>query len=425
MSEPLLDPGEHRALAGEQWSDARARDAIAEIAADAATAHAGPVELWPNHPADFDDEAETEAQRPSRSVYLGAAGMAWALHRLAADDLAPELDGLAELVAALPDGYRALPELTELDTGTPPPPPSLLFGESGILLAREAIAGAGTGAGAAADRARADALAACIAANARNRTRELCWGSPGTMIAALAMWRRTGEARWRKLWCDSAAWLLDEWRELVWTQEMYETTTRYVGAGHGFAGNAAVLLDGAELLGERAAPTIARIIASATTLARIEDGADGGPRVAQWPGFADTEIPRVPVQWCHGAPGVVSSLRQLPTDPDIDRLLIAGAELTWQAGPLRKGVGLCHGTAGNAFALLTGFARSGDERWLERARAFAMDAFADVRAWRERHGRGRYTLFTGDVGVALLLRSCLTGDAAFPFLDDALAGGAD
>ncbi len=54
------------------------------------------------------------------------------------------------------------------------------------------------------------------------------------------------------------------------------------------------------------------------------------------------------VQWCHGAPGIVSTLGDLmPLE-----LAIAGGELTWRAGPLRKGPGLCHGTAGNGFAFL-------------------------------------------------------------------------
>jgi hypothetical protein len=60
--------------------------------------------------------------------------------------------------------------------------------------------------------------------------------------------------------------------------------------------------------------------------------------------------------------------------------------------------------------------RTGEERWLERARAFGVDAAADVGRRRAGRGRGRYTLFTGDLGVALLLRSCLAADGAFPFL---------
>ena len=70
----------------------------------------------------------------------------------------------------------------------------------------------------------------------------------------------------------------------------------------------------------------------------------------------------------------------------LDALLLAGGELTWAAGPLRKGANLCHGTAGNGLALLKLFARTADERWLERARRFAMHAAAQVGAARREHG---------------------------------------
>jgi hypothetical protein len=404
----LYDPAEHRPLAGPEFSEAAARDAIAQIAADAVAAYGGPAQLWPNHPLDLEDD---DPDIPYRNAYFGAAGMAWALHRLAEEDLGPELPGLTELVAVLPGGYRDAPELTELATGVPPPAPSLLFGESGVLLACEAIAP---------DAGRRDELAACVARNAENPTRELCWGSPGTMVATLALWRATGEERWRELWERSARWLLDEWRETVWVQDMYGSAARYVGAGHGFASNAGVLLAGAcretgltvtfvdKRVVERVAATLAELA--------VVDG-----DLAQWPALADQETERKPVQWCHGSPGIVSSLRALPADPKTDALLAAGAELTWRAGALRKGVGLCHGTAGNAFALLALYARTGDELWLQRARAFAMDAAADVAARRQSDGVGRYSLYTGGAGVALLLRGCLTGDPRFPFLEDALS----
>ncbi|MEO8739330.1 MAG: lanthionine synthetase LanC family protein [Casimicrobiaceae bacterium] len=37
--------------------------------------------------------------------------------------------------------------------------------------------------------------------------------------------------------------------------------------------------------------------------------------------------------------------------------------------PLNKGAGLCHGTAGNGYALLKFYRRTGDAIWLERARS--------------------------------------------------------
>ena len=157
---------------------------------------------------------------------------------------------------------------------------------------------------------------------------------------------------------------------------------------------------------------------TAAVLARtavVEDG------VANWP----TRIGRglegpdgeIRVQWCTGAPGIVIAAADY-LDED---LLLAGAELPWRTGPknLDKGPGICHGTAGNGYAFLKAFARTRDERWLERARRFAVHAFEQVERLRKQRGGGRYSLWTGDVGVALYAADCLEERAAYPFFDDA------
>ena len=100
-------------------------------------------------------------------------------------------------------------------------------------------------------------------------------------------------------------------------------------------------------------------------------------------------------------------------------LLVAGAELIWKAGAHQdqKGHGLCHGTSGNGFAVLKAFARTGDERWLEHARRFAVHALAQAERIAATNGRRRYSLFTGDVGTALFAASCLAADTRFPIID--------
>jgi hypothetical protein len=394
VANPLYDPAQHRPLEAEPWSENEARAAIEAIVSDAISAYRGTELLWPNAPADLGDEPD----RPFRSVYFGAAGVAWALALLAREGLGPQLPGLAELAAALPDGFRAAPELVHLEA---PPAPSLIFGESGILLAVEEIN---------ASPGHRDELERCVRRNGRHPSLELCWGSPGTMVAALRLWRRTGEERWREAWLDSAEWLLSEWREDVWVQDLYGKQDKLTGAGHGFAGNAFALLQGSDLLGAQAEAVAVRIATALRELALERDG------LAQWLAHAGVETGRRPLQWCHGSPGIVTSLVALAPDDETDRLLAAGGELVWRAGPLVKGPGLCHGTAGNAYAFLALHARSGDERWLQRAQAFAIDAAADVARRRAASGRGRYTLFTGGLGVALLLRSCLTADPTFPLL---------
>ena len=140
-----------------------------------------------------------------------------------------------------------------------------------------------------------------------------------------------------------------------------------------------------------------------------EDGLVNWPPVADEP-FRHGRTQLIRTQWCHGAPGVVSTVgRWLDED-----LALGGGELTWRAGPLRKGPGLCHGTAGNGYALLVLFELTGDEEWLARARAFAMHALAQVEHARAEHGRGRYTLWTGDPGAALYLADCLDGTPRLP-----------
>jgi hypothetical protein len=154
------------------------------------------------------------------------------------------------------------------------------------------------------------------------------------------------------------------------------------------------------------APAIRRIVSDAEAAEQ-----DGG-----WPA-EDRPLAEVAssirVQWCHGAPGIVNTVGDLmPLE-----LAIGGGELTWRAGPLRKGPGLCHGTAGNGFAFLKLYDLTRDPVWLERARRFAMHAIDQVDGERSALGRGRYTLFTGDVGVALYLRACIDVDPDFPVLD--------
>ena len=93
------------------------------------------------------------------------------------------------------------------------------------------------------------------------------------------------------------------------------------------------------------------------------------------------------------------------------------AHLAGGAHQDEKGHGLCHGTSGNGFALLKAFARTGDERWLERARRFAVHALAQAERIATANGRGRYSLFTGDVGTALFAAACLDLDARYPIID--------
>jgi hypothetical protein len=170
------------------------------------------------------------------------------------------------------------------------------------------------------------------------------WGSPGTMLAAAALHRETVEPRWDDLWKESAAWLDAQWdaESEVWTQELYGSTRQFLGPAHGFAGCMFALAAGS---GTTVADVHERAASVTRRYAVEEDG------LANWPALAGDRLNAsrdglIRVQWCHGAPGIVSSLAALaPDDPEHDRLLRAGGELVWRAGPHAKGANLCHGTA--------------------------------------------------------------------------------
>ncbi len=392
----LYDPARHEKLADVDWSAPRARDAISAISRDAESAFDGD-RLWPLHPGD--DEPGAPARGIRRGLYAGAAGMLHALGRLAESGLhVPTVDG-AVIAGELYETALASPD--EDGAG-----PSLLVGSSGILLVAHRVApSAGL----------ADALADAIAANVEHPSNELLLGAPGTMLAARVMHARTGEERFAELWRASArALLARQDPDGLWTQELYGDRLQYVGAAHGFAGIVRALTGAPEWLDDPAAVE-ARALATSRALA-IVDG-----ELASWPALPTGSRTGAPprVQWCHGAAGLVTSLAGLgDVDDRHGALLDAGGELVWRAGPLAANAGLCHGTAGNGFALLALFARTGEERWLERARAFSMHAIAQVARFRAAAGRGRYTFFTGDIGAALLAGACLNGDPAFPGIDD-------
>jgi hypothetical protein len=142
----------------------------------------------------------------------------------------------------------------------------------------------------------------------------------------------------------------------------------------------------------------------------VEDG------LANWPPLVGGDLVSanrdgsIRTQWCHGAPGMVATLVAFLDE----ELALAGGELTWQAGPLVKGANLCHGTAGNGYAFLALFGRTGDELWLARARAFAMHALVQVERTRSAYGQRRHSLWTGDPGTALFLADCLDGKGDLP-----------
>ena len=388
----LHDPARHEPLIDTAWDAGRARAALAAIAADLAAAFTEDA-LWPVHPLDRGMAAPRYT-----CLYHGAAGVLWAQHHLAAEGAIAPVE-LAPRARAVLAHHRRAP-----DAGAPIP--SFWVGEVGVLLATWRLDPSAVA---------LSELRALVDANRDHPANEPFLGASGTLLAAVWLAALTEDPAWRSLADAHAEAVRARWQPdprvgcSLWIQDLYGEIVDQLGAAHGLAGNVYALLR------VRRDPAVILLAAEAVHATALErDGLVNWPQYALRPRRGRTEVL---VQWCHGAPGMITALSPFLDDDESTRLLLAGGELIWRAGPLVKGAGLCHGTAGNGFALLELFRRTGDAQWLERARSFAMHAIAQSERMAAAYGQRRYSLYTGDAGLAIYLHACLTGRAGMPLLD--------
>ncbi len=384
----LFEPTKHETLTSAKWNKDEVRKVIKSIYDDTLKSFDA-KKYWI---ADANEDADIES---NKTMYYGATGTLWAL-----DKIAKYLDrhlpfNKVDLIDQIHEDYLREPDTKEVV-------PSLFLGEVGILLVQYKFNPS---------KKVEDKIFELVKANIENETLEALWGAPGTMIAASHMYRRTKDEHWSELFLENARYLIDKLKEeeskgeLIWQQNMYGKELRYVGAGHGYFGNIYGIFKEIKFLSPEDRDYLLNHIKRVIKELSIEED-----------GMMNFEVlmPKLPqvkqlTQWCHGAPGVVTSLTKHPKDEFIDECLLKSGELIWQAGPLNKGVALCHGTDGNGYAFLQLYKRTHDEKWLERARSFAMHALG------QRNGRS--TLFTGELGLALYLIDCLEEGSDFPFLD--------
>ncbi len=399
----LFDPARHEALVGAPWHEDTARAALQRIADDA-NARFDPDSGWPAHPLDDPEQPDDRIHM----LYSGAGGVVWALEHLARAGAIHHKPDFRAFVAGLVPKNRAA--LGQPQQGTQ----SYLLGDAGRLLLQWTLGH---------DEAVADELLAAVRSNLHNPVREALWGSPGTVLAAVFMAEFTSQPRWTALVREAVQIIWDEMESVaefdgiwLWRQDLYGRPCTLLGAGHGFAGNVFPALRGAAFLD---APLVQAFADRALhTLKATARHADGAINWLPQPETAAKPSLRLPlVQDCHGAPGIVCRLAGAPRSAEWDALLLGAGELSWRAGPLSKGASLCHGTAGSAMAMLKLWRRSGDGRWLDRARALAMHGVDQVECHRAQYGMGRYSLWSGDLGLACVLWNCLQGSDYFPTLD--------
>lgn len=397
----LYKPDRHEALRDIPWNPQTAVQRLRQIVSQ--TAKDCSVDtLWP-----LVVDHDLANQTPT-NIYTGAMGVLWSwikLRQYSDTDLPVSSERLADDIY---NRFMKTEAVSLIEFGADGLLPSYWLGETGVL------------------RALLDLfperfpdyekrLQRLLANNMTNPTLEPLWGGTGSIITALAQLEQHESASLRDALATHARYMQsalqhnEQYDCGIWEQDLYGNRLHLLGAGHGFVGNLYPFLRGADYL-----PAALTEWARTTAVNTLVKAADIEGKCANWAsnlGGIDRSRDKHLVQWCHGAPGVIISVNPIPVgySTELDDLLIKAGELIWQAGPLTKGISLCHGTDGNGMALLKLYKRTGDDKWLDRARAFAMhliNATAPDAA-----------LWVGEMGYACFLHACLTQDDRFPLLD--------
>lgn len=189
----------------------------------------------------------------------------------------------------------------------------------------------------------------------------------------------------------------------------------YLGSAHGVAGILQTLISCKELVdvGNQMNQDVVTDI-KATIMSLISSCVDSGNLPSSMGNERDSLV-----QWCHGAVGLILLLvKSYETFKDVQFLYEAerlGINVVWPRGLLKKGVGLCHGISGNAYAFLAlhrgwnlfqdrgGKVEHEDmERWLNLSWAFAEFAMSHLEELRHVPDHP-YSLFEGLGGLCCLL----------------------
>ena len=405
---PLFDRQRHERLTDTLWNEDRARQTIEQIV-DGTDGRFDEQSLWPIHPTDKSPERPPDSMK---TLYHGAAGVLWALYYL--DDsgaVALKRDYLPS-VSELVQRHRAdIQNYEGVRKYLGPEVSSYMMGEAGFLLLHWKLE-------------PSEDLAQQLFLTIESKIgdpRGLAWGSSGTMLAALFMYERTEDSRWQELFLRNAVALFNQLERsedlgcYLWKHDLYGVSELRLGALHGFAGNAFPFIRGSRLLPSDLRDESKRRIYETLNATALAEG-----DFINWPINVGSTTRSQPlplfVQHCNGAPGVINCMSEFPEDArwPIDSILLRAGELVWEAGPTVKFPSLCHGAAGSGYSFLNLYTRTRDIRWLDRARGFAMHAIdQSERALRE-YGQRKYSLWTGDLGLAIFLWDCIRGEGKLP-----------
>jgi serine/threonine-protein kinase len=328
---------------------------------------------------------------PTCSINFGAAGVAYALIRLANLTGEPRLLEHAErwLCAAETrsgdaDAFDDGDQLTAATTGAVSP----FHTVSGLAVARALLSEA-TG-----DLGRwRSALAEYRLATAKpSENLDLTLGRASVLLVAALLIDRAD-----RTWPESRQLVVygDEVCDGIW-RHAPTTPIAYNGIAHGWAGLAYASLMWSRARGAEPPPEVRQVLDGLAALA--EPWAGG----ARWPVSTGSESPTDEFWpgWCHGNAGYVflwDVAASVYGDPAFEALAERAAQL------VNGGTGvssLCCGDAGQAYALLSRRRAGGDDRWLVRAAHIAEGSAATGSLASD--APSPISLYKGHTGLALL-----------------------
>jgi serine/threonine-protein kinase len=358
---------------------------------------------------------------PTSSLSAGAAGIAYALNRIAivrsdavslawADVWATR----AESGMTAPYGLTAdQPGLSSDEIG----PVSLLHAAPGVYVARALVSDA---------RGEHPASRSAVGDFARtarlpSRKTDLTHGRAGVLIGIAQLLESTAAgAASKRLRTLGSTTCRSLWHSLSREPRIGDTASRLdLGMAHGWTGVLFATLRWCEASKTR----IPRALRS--RLAELAACADPFGRGVRWHlfirGAPDLPRGRYVAGWCKGAAGLAQLwfLAAAMLDDRRARALAVGS--AWHAweSDVDSGPFLCCGLAGRAYSMLTAWRHTRDDAWLTKARTLTQRALAAARKNPQPPEEARpESLYFGDLGVALLAAELAVPHAArMPLLE--------
>lgn len=195
----------------------------------------------------------------------------------------------------------------------------------------------------------------------------------------------------------------------------------YFGMAHGISGIVNLLLHDLSLLGD---DTTAQEEAKLAIRKVCEYLISTKLPTGNYPTRLDAHDRDVLVQWCHGCTAIgillcTAARNDIGNNEEFVEEAVKIADVVWERGLLKKGLGLCHGISGNAYLFVYLYLATRDLKHLHRAWQFVKFSMSDAGRATWNKPEKPYSLFNGLAGAVYFYTDLLwdVDQAYFPTCD--------